>query len=480
MKIDRRSQLVISLLLCFSAACAQIKPMLRSVRTTAYEAVLKDTAWVTGKVIDNIYFVKYDYKGRLSVDNLLKPDGSPKSKIIYGYDAEDRVVKEIYATAKAGGVLYCWDYGYDAEGRMNSVTTLNGQQDTLGTVIAFFNADGKVERKQLDDRRNGGSSIKEIDDTTRLKRESAFYMQQWKASKERKETVIDEDEYGNWVQKITYQLDGIAPEYITQRDIIYEGMTSDWGRIPLQDSVKQVRQYSYVAVPKGPETVVRGEKKGHFFVYEFDKQGRKTDEETFTETGLPIEKIHYDYSRDGDLLKEVHQTPAGVLIKRLEYLYNKEGLCKSGLIYNEKDEFVEKVVYRYDLEGNRIQETVFGLSGTKNEDYRYYYDSYGQQIERKVLASSKEGMYPFRRSWNFQQRLTGEERLLPGGGCQVYTYRYNKKGEVVAGTEQLDDQPEVKYVYKFYKDEKGNWKIRIKYIDDVPMVYEERKYVYYE
>ena len=30
-----------------------------------------------------------------------------------------------------------------------------------------------------------------------------------------------------------------------------------------------------------------------------------------------------------------------------------------------------------------------------------------------------------------------------------------------------------------HNDDQGNWKIRIKYIDDVPVVYEEREYTYY-
>ena len=481
MKIDKKYQLIVFLLLGIQVVFAQTGPVIRSTRTTVYEAVQKDSTWVTGKVIDNIYFVKYDYKGRVSVENLLKPDGSPKGKILYRYNKEGRVVKEIYATAEIGGAFYCWDYGYDVKGRLNAVTTLNKRQDTLGIVVAFYGMDGKVERKRVDDRRKSVPCITEVSDTTQLRRESTFYKQNWKAFEEEdKKAIKEDDEYGNWVQKITYLSDGATPEYIIKRNIIYEGMMSDWGRCFLQGRVKQMNQYSYIAVPKGPETVLRGAKKGHFFVSEFDEQGRRTGEEIFTDVGILMEKIRYEYNDDGDLLKEIHQTPAGVLTKRIEYLYNEEGLCRNGSIYNEKGELVGKAIYRYDMEGNRIQETVYGVSGTKYEDYRYFYDSYGQQIERRVLISLNGEVCSYRRSWNFQQRMTREEILLPGGGCNTYTYRYNKKGEVVGGTELLDGQPEVKYIYKFYKDEKENWKIRIKYINDVPVVYEERKYMYYE
>lgn len=45
---------------------------------------------------------------------------------------------------------------------------------------------------------------------------------------------------------------------------------------------------------------------------------------------------------------------------------------------------------------------------------------------------------------------------------------------MISGTEQLAGQPEEKFVYRFHRDEKGNWKIRIKYVDDIPVLYEER------
>ena len=88
-----------------------------------------------------------------------------------------------------------------------------------------------------------------------------------------------------------------------------------------------------------------------------------------------------------------------------------------------------------------MQETVYEKDGTKSEDYRYFYDSYGQRIGRKVITSSTENVYPYRRTWNFRQRMTSEEILLPEDKLDRYTYQYNKKGEVISGTEQLEDSP---------------------------------------
>jgi len=480
MNFHRICLLIGILLFGFITTYAQDTPIIRSARITVYKAVQKDTIWTTGNIVDNIYFVKYDNEGRMSVENLLAPDRSPLHKIIYRYDADGKVVKEIYVGTKREGLLcYVWGYGYDAEGRLSTITTMNGRQDTIGIVTAIYDTDGKVQKKIFDDRRASEARVVELDDTTKLKRESLNYMKSWRKAKRPMQKIVEKDEYGNWTQRTGFALDG-HPTYITKRSIIYEGMESDWERLALQDKVKSVRQYSYIAVPMGVETVLRGKKQGHFFAYEFDAQGRIISDEAFTEKGVSVKTVKYEYGENGKLQKEEHRTPAGALTKYIEYQYGDEGYCKSGAIYNEKSEQTGKVVFRHDWEGNRMQETVYEKDGTKSEDYRYFYDSYGQRIGRKVITSSTENVYPYRRTWNFRQRMTSEEILLPEDKLDRYTYQYNKKGEVISGTEQPAGQPEEKFVYKFHRDEKGNWKIRIKYVDDIPVLYEERKYVYYE
>ena len=78
-------------------------------------------------------------------------------------------------------------------------------------------------------------------------------------------------------------------------------MESDWERLALQDKVKSVRQYSYIAVPMGVETVLRGKKQGHFFAYEFDAQGRIISDEAFTEKGVSVKTVKYEYGENGKL-----------------------------------------------------------------------------------------------------------------------------------------------------------------------------------
>ena len=322
-------------------------------------------------------------------------------------------------------------------------------------------------------------------DTLTLKRRGALQLGKMRVVKDdnQKNPIRKIDEAGNWTERFEGCNASGEPNFIIRRDIEYAGGGNDWEEIPVRGKVKKVQQRSYVAIAKGPQAVDKGEKKGQFFVYEFGENGWKVKEERFTEAGVCREKIQYEYDENGNLSKESHYTPAGVLTANKNYGYDKEGRLKHCSILDDKDEIMQRDVYRYDIEGNMVQEVGYLTNGTKCSEFRYIYDSYGQQIERKVLLQP-EGSDPVgsvRRGYNFQGRVVFEEYLSPDGTSQSqHTYRYNTKGELISGTERPEGQTEeVKYVYKFHNDNQGNWKIRIKYIDDVPVVYEEREYTYY-
>lgn len=489
---------------------------IKSIRTVVYEPILKDTSWVTGSVVDFIRFVKYDAQGRPIAENRLKPDGGAQGKLVYLYNSAGQVSREIYATADEG-VSNCWDYTYDEKGRLNSIAYMNGKQDTLSMVSVLYNEQGKVMKRTTQSWETNSIGVREpvygadgtpakvivsliVDgrqrsfgefqtekwDTASLKRVGFRQLGKMRVVKDdnEKNRVTTTDERGNWTERFEGCNAEGEPKFIIRRDIVYAGEENDREKMPLRGKVKRVLQRSYVAIPKGPKAVDKGEKKGRFFLLEFDENGRKIREEKFSAAGMLTEKLRYEYDAAGNLQKEICYTPADALKETRGYLYDKEGRLKSRSVYDRKGEVVRRDAFRYDLERNPVLEVGFLTDGTKCREFRYIYDSYGQQVGCDVLLQS-EGEEPalsVRRAFNFQGRIVGEEHLLPSGtGKDVYTYRYNAKGEVISGTEQLDGQSgETKFVYKFHNDPQGNWKIRIKYVADVPVVYEERELVYYE
>lgn len=88
---------------------------------------------------------------------------------------------------------------------------MNGRQDTIGIVTAIYDTDGKVQKKIFDDRRTSEACVVELDDTTKLKRESLNYMKSWRKAKRPMQKIVEKDEYGNWTQRTVLHWTVILP-----------------------------------------------------------------------------------------------------------------------------------------------------------------------------------------------------------------------------------------------------------------------------
>lgn len=489
------------------AQVQQGAPPIKTAHTILHKAVQKDTAWVMGPVVDRIYFVKFDNQGRKWVENSLNPDGSADRKIVYVYGEDGRVKEQIIASVKKGGVTGFYQYQYDEQGRLNQGAFLDTNRKALLTVNVEFDESGKrvkllaesenpVRRRSKEfiyDEDGKPVNVLEEDsqnpqwgkrtrawgksDSVPLKLYSDKVSLQPKMSKQGK-VDYTYDVYNNWVKRVEY--DGGKPEYIIVRTIVYADQSTDWVDFRLKGEVKKVTQMSYVAIPKGPETIDRGKKQGAFFCYEFDQQGRKTGAETYSDVGVLQGAIVYAYDETGNVKKEVYKSPLGEIKHSIVSNYSPKGELRSKTLFDSEDKTLRKGVFRYDVEGNCINETWFGMDGSKYSEFRYTYDPYGHQIEKQVLLQPEKSpdYEPVERSWSFKGQLL-EEWIGNSPELRHRTYKYSTKGEVIGGTEQLESRPAQPYIYKFYNDDRGNWTKRIKFVDDIPVVYEERELVYF-
>lgn len=496
----------------------QKAPPFKSTRTTVHRAEQKETTWIPGAIIDQIHFVRYNRNGSKIAENSLKPDGSADKKIIYVYDANGNVQEEIMASIKVGGVSNVYQYHYDEQGRIDGKKKLDAQRiatsvDTIirndagliierirngiirhqqgkltryrETVTINYNNEGQVtgvvEKSTLD--RNGTPVNRELlkKDTVPLKHASEGAFNRYEAPKS-KRVDTDYDMYGNWIKRIEYS--GANPEYIVMRAIEYAGPEdTDWKKMLLKGKVKTVNQTSYVALPNGPDIINHGQKKGNFFICKFDKNGRKVMVSHFSDTGVPKGSTEYVYDANGNIEKEIDKSVAGKIESTAQLTYDDEGELRSKAFLDANGEMSRKTIYRYDGEGNCIAELCFNKDGSKYSDIRNKYDPYGNLIIREIpitpAETKGEEYLPITRIWNSRGRVV-EEKIGTPGNERHYTYQYSTRGEVISGTESINNQPPVKFVYKFYYDKYGNWKKRIKFLEEKPVVYEERVYTYYE
>lgn len=498
------------------AQTPQEAPLLKATRTLIYKAVQKDTAWTTGPVVDDIYCVRYDKLGRKAVENRLNPDGSAKNKLIYVYGKDGSIAEEITASVKDNGISRIYQYSYDKMGRVNGKVALDARRemvlrDTLlrdeqDRIVKRINESVSVRMDNGKKTRNileveivygSGGQVEEVlemdysfpnspkraralekRDTMALKRFSDGGSMQPKLPKFKKLT-FEYDAYGNWVKRTEY--DGVKPEFILVRTIEYAGQDTDREKMRLKGRVKSVVQTSYVALPKGPGSIDKGAKKGCFFRCEFDGNGRKILEQTYSEAGMPGTVTEYNYDEDDRIEAEIRKSPAGKLLGRMEWKYDSAGTLKNKTWFDAAGEVVRKGVYRYDVEGNCVSEIWFNKDSSKFSEFRYQYDPVGQLMAKEVLFHQEEGeeYVPLKRVWNARGRMVEELKGLPQD-MRRYTYKYSTRGDVIGGTEPADGQEEVAYVYKFYYDAQGNWVKRVKFAGDVPTLYEEREYTYYK
>ncbi len=522
----RYLNILLFFLLSVYVSAQENTPRIKTLRTTVYQAVQKDTTWITGNVIDRVHFLKFDRNGRRRVENILNPDGSAHRKVLYLYNKEGRISEEVFYTGNEG-LTRIYTYGYDAEGRLTEEIEMTPQREWKSANRVRYNKWGKIEQREQEDRDFEGARVFEIEYDAHNKpvnvrvqypakngkiREISRNVEKWDTlglkyrsakingmeidpelftatigaeavrvlkSKEKGQREFSYDAFGNWVKRIDYS-DG-QPKSIALRMIEYDLPESDWEKMPLSNRVKSVFQTSYVADPRGPETILRGKKQGQFFRRRFNDKGWKLSEELYSETGVLQGTVDYEYSPEGDLLKEIHKSAAGKKEKSILWNYADNGELRTKTWLDAADETVRKGVFRYDVEGNNNRESWFLKDGTMVSDVNYMHNSYGQRVGVKIILSA-DGNFPYKfkgYAYSFQGRITEELTEQADGTRTLHTYKYNTKGEVISGSEQINNEPEKRFVYKFFSDAKGNWLKRIKFVDDVPVIYEEREYIYY-
>lgn len=502
----RYTLLLILSFVLFSESHAQEQTP-KIVRTVTYKAVQKDTIWTTGPVVERIRFIKFNKKGLKVIENLLNPNASTQSKTVYFYDDGNRLIER----ANYSGVRDAWQilaYEYDDKGRVIQVTEKDiNRKDRYVTAVSYDDQDRVIQRvvENIGDKRSttydivyaqGNDKSKVIvtsttakqfvndfqeKDTISLVPRVVVTAEEYLREPKRKNAVFEYDENSNWV-KMTVSENG-TPETITLRDIEYYGERTDLDDMLLRGRVKSFEQIAYVPIPTNSEVVYKGDKIGEPCKYRFDENGMKISKEMYSAAGTLIGKTEWEYDENGRIEKEIHKTSGNAIQSYDLWKYNRNGNVRSKIKHNAQGDMTRMGTFRYDLEYNCIQEVWQNPDATLYSDIRYEYNPYGQQVGVTPVVHKEEGdkLYSVKRFWNFRGRLLEEQfTKLPGVGRDLFTYKYSTKGELISGTEQFDGQPIVAYKYKFSNDDQGNWTIRIKYVDDVPVAYEERKYIYYK
>lgn len=483
-------------------------PKIKSIRTTSYEAVLEDSVWKTGAVVANVMYERFDLEGRKIVEYALDGESIVKSKKIYKYDEDGKVI-EVTGYDKDAKPTSTTTYEYGTNGKRSKTTWLifgnrSGVPSEHVTVFTYddslrlvlekksVNNDWTETRTYKYDNAAGtreciikvssgavtGRLVTRYDEKGR-----EVYNQSFGRDPGQNMVVTYEyqsDDFGNWIRK-DESIDG-EKDRIIKRVIDYGTEDTDRKKLALKGNVKSLRQTSYVAIPRGEE-ILRGKKQGEFVDYLFDKEGRIVSETAYSETGVMRQRTDREYDEEGRLAKETYVAPSGKMQSYALYTYGKDKRLKAKTVYHTDNMPESKTIYRYDAEGNLTKELTYDRSGKLYLEYDNLYNAYGQLVQRSCsVRPAEESLYnKVVRLYNFQGRVELESVYSPSDSLLVNrSYKYASSGRVVSGTECVPGKPVTEYKYKFYNDSHGNWKKRIKVVDGKPLVYEERTYTYFE
>lgn len=484
------------------------RPSPKSIRVTVYEAVLRDSVPTAGVIIDNIIFKRFAPNGDKIAEYVIDSEGVVKSKIIFIYNDERQLIQKLHYDEDARlSVTAVCEYGenkqidrwifqkhmsqggtyiegtflytYDDRNRVAGIEKYSSRNELMETCIFKYNDSERMRETVIKNAVSKviGRLVSKFDERNNVVSEKSYGN-----SEEQCNSVTCEyqyDAFGSWVSK--YESMNGEPDRIVKRDIDYGFDNTDAKRLSLNGKVKSLRQTSYVAVPRGKE-ILRGAKQGEFVDYLFDKEGRILSETRYSDKGVLQQTIGKTYDEEGKMIADTVSDMKGGKISYAVYFYDVDKRVKSKTVYNGDGIVLNKTLYKYDIEGNLIKESTYDKEGRLYLEFDNLYNVYGQLIQRSApVRPSDDAIYDkVVRLYNFNGRVEMESVYLPSDSLRCNrSYKYASSGRLVSGTACEPNREVVSYMYKFYNDEQGNWKKRIKFVNDKAMVYEEREYTYY-
>lgn len=171
-------------------------------------------------------------------------------------------------------------------------------------------------------------------------------------------------------------------------------------------------------------------------VYEYDANGRRISQTSYSSAGYAFSRAAYIYDGDSDNpVRESQYDAQGVLTGSDEYEYNTAGqlIRKTHLDAGENVSYY--MTYEYDPEGNQTKESSFQPDGSLSSYYEYEYDGSGSRTKESyfnpdgTLSTATE--YEYDGNGNMIRQVN---HTFWGGS--IYTlYEYDSDGNKIRATD---------------------------------------------
>ena len=243
---------------------------------------------------------------------------------------------------------------------------------------------------------------------------------------------------------------------------------SDLTKKGLVGDVKSVRIIDYEAVDNFGK-IEKGEPKsvGGYMTYkgiwtlpianymEFDRNGNKTVEASYTYSGKLHRKWIYRYDKGRRTERNAFDANASHLLKWI-YKYDAKGNIIESNIYKTNGSLSSKETYKYDNVGNLIEENQYKADGSLDSKEVYRYDSKRNRIETVKYDSNLKATDKVVFKYDSRGREIEETRHWADGSIRdIYTYKYDNRGNLAEYIDS-DDDGDISERETYKHDDRGN------------------------
>ena len=262
------------------------------------------------------------------------------------------------------------------------------------------------------------------------------------------------------------------------------GQDNDILKLNLKGNIKQIKQFTYVAIERFG-VIQKGELQPNIFFPEnqniilvFDNNGYINERQNFDKAGIYSSKTEFNYNEQKIIISAIEYNSKGRINYSLKSIYDAEKMTVKSIKnystdysvqtidyydnsyskiksdwYRENGKLSSRTIFKYDKKGNIIEENIYTADGKLYEKTQNVFNKEGYKIE-KITSDKSDQRNDYLKYDDF------------GNIIEEYS---NKKGILVN-----------KYIYKYKFDSQNNWIERVSYVNgELPVDFTERNIDYY-
>lgn len=264
---------------------------------------------------------------------------------------------------------------------------------------------------------------------------------------------------------------------------------ADWSDMNLKGKVKSITDSTFQAVEKFGEAI-KVDSLISFSKIIFNEHGFKTEEASWDISGF-IKLVH-GYNGKGLLIQTEQFDQNEKFIAKVNYEYNKEKRRTTENTYNHQGQLIKKSIYRYYSE-NEIEISDYDSVGELIKTVSSKYNKDGFLIEKLINSEDNDTFDKLvRYKVDKLGRIVEESEYTTEGKMFDFTKSpahrfegwYNDNGDLSGFRSYVGDSYRTHQPYYEY-DEKHNWIKRIRWageyeLKQTPQFIDEREIEYYE